>query len=143
VTYFFTLSMRENEMIKKLTILALVLSLAPLSGCGPSDPHEKVMVDMLDCMEEVTEVLAGVTDKASAEAAKPKLEAFGERMKGIQKDMEEVGEPDKEKEEALKEKYEKRMKEVMGKFMKEGMRIGMNPELGAVLKEAMEGISPK
>ena len=130
-------------MIRKLTIAALMLSLAPLAGCGSSDPHERVMEDMMDCMGEMTDILATVTDKASAEAAKSDLEALGTRMQGIQKDMEEVGEPDKAKEEALKAKYEERMKEIMTKFMKESMRIAMNPELGGILKDAMEKAAPK
>ncbi|MCP4377663.1 MAG: hypothetical protein GY794_15995 [bacterium] len=125
-------------MIKKLTIVALMLSLVPLIGCGPSDPHEKAVVDMMDCMEEMADVLATVTDEASAEEAKPKLEAVAERMQTLKKDMDKLGEPDKEKEEALKEKYEERMKEVTKKMMKENMRVMMNPKLNKILADSMK-----
>jgi hypothetical protein len=130
-------------MIKKLTIVALLMSLTAMIGCGPSDPHERIMENMLGCMEEMTEILATVTDKATAEAAKPKLEALGTRMEAINKEMKEVGEPDKDKEEALKTKYEERMKKVMGGMMKESMRVMMNPEFSAVLKDAMDKMQPR
>jgi outer membrane murein-binding lipoprotein Lpp len=140
---FFNLSLRANEMIKKLTIAALMLSLMPLAGCGSSDPHEQVMEEMMDCMEEMTTILASVTDKASAEAAKPKLEAAGKRMEASKKRMDEVGKPDEAKEKALKEKYEERMKGIMEKMMKENMRVMMNLELGKILGDAMKGAQPK
>ncbi len=44
-------------MIKKLTITALMLSLMPLTGCGSSDPHEQVMEEMMDCTEDIIEIL--------------------------------------------------------------------------------------
>ena len=129
-------------MIKKLTIAALMLSLMPLVGCGPSDPHEKAIVEMMECMEEMTEILAGVTDKASAEAAKPKLKAVNDRMTASKKNMDEIGKPDEAKEKMLKEKYEGRMKEMMPRMMKESMRVMMNPEFSAILADAMKGAGP-
>lgn len=129
-------------MIEKLTIAALMLSLMPLSGCGSSDPHEQAIVEMIDTMEEMSGILATVTDEASAEAAKPKLEAVSKRMQASKDNMEKIGKPDKAKEEALKEKYEERMKEVMGKMMKESMRVMMNPEFNKVLADAMKGAKP-
>jgi len=124
-------------MIKKLTMVALLVSLTPLVGCGPSDPHERVTEDLMDGMEEITGVLATVTDKASAEAAKPKLEALGTRMEAIKKEMTEIGEPDKAREEALKEKYEERIKKITAGMVKEAKRVMTNPEFRALLTDAL------
>ena len=129
-------------MIKNLTIAALLLSLMPLTGCG-SDPHEKAMEDMIGGMEEMVAILETVKDKESAEAAKPKLEALGKRMEATQKTMEEIGKPDEAKEKVLKEKFEKRMKEILPKVMSETMRVGMNKEFSEILGDAMKKTQPK
>ena len=130
-------------MIKKLAITTLILSLMPLAGCGSSDPHEKAMEEVIDSMEEMAEILATVTDKASAEVAKPKLEAINKRMEATKKHMDEIGKPDEAKEKAINEKYEERMKELAGKMQKEMMRVITNPEFGKIISEAMQGAQPK
>ena len=97
----------------------------------------------MDGMEEMTTILATVKDKASAEAAKPKIEALGKRMEASKKRMDEVDKPDEAKEKALKEKYEERMKGIMEKMMKENRRVMMNPEFRKILSDAMKGAQPK
>lgn len=127
-------------MIKRLTIAALLLSLTPVTGCGPSDPHERVIEGRIDCMEEATEILATVTDKASAEAAKPKLDAIDKRTRALVKQEDEVGKPDEAKGKALKEKYEERLKEIMKKMDREMDRVRRTPECYAVLGRVMANI---
>ena len=117
-----------------------MLSLLPLAGCGSSDPHEQAQEEMMDCVEEMTTVLATVTDTASAETAKPKLEAISKRMEATKKCVDEMEKPDKAREDELRKKYEERGKGIMEKMMKETMRVGRNPELSKALGDAMNGM---
>jgi hypothetical protein len=111
-----------------------------LAGC--SDSHDKVTADTLDIMADMNDVLDGVTDKASAEAAKPKLEAIGERMKDVKARADKLGEPSAEQQEQLKAKYEERMGKEMMRMFGNAMRVGTNPEIAVVLEDAMQGIEP-
>ena len=99
--------------------------------------HEDVMDDMLATMDEISDVLAKVTDEASAKAAKPKLETLTARMQAIQKEANAMGKPDAATEEALQKKYEARLQQVMGRFMKEMMRVSQDPTISAELSDAM------
>lgn len=140
--YSLNLSLRDNTMIGKLTAAALMLSAMSLAGCGSSDPHEQAVEDMVENVEEMVSILESVKDKPSAEAAKTKLQAVKKNMEAIDKRMKELGEPDKAKEEALKEKYEPRMTELQEKTKKEMLRIAKNPECAALIMEAMQGVRP-
>jgi hypothetical protein len=131
-------------MIKKLTITALMLSLMPLAGCGSSDSNEQALADTIACMDEMGATLATVKDKASAEAAKPIIEAAAKRLDSIKVRMKELSKPDAAQEKAMNEKYGERMKEAMGKMMKESMRVAMiDPAITKLLAEAMAGLAPK
>ena len=124
--------------MKKTYWLIALLGVAVLMVPGCKRTHEDVLEDMLDTMEEMTDVLATVTDEKSAEAAKPKLEELVGQMQEIKKEMDQMEKPDKATDEALQKKYEARMQEVMGKFMKEAMRIGTDPKLSGKLSDTMK-----
>ena len=130
-------------MIKKLTITALMLSLALLVGCGSSDSPEQAMEESVTCMEEMAAILATVKDSASAEAAKPKIEAIGKRMTESQKVIQKLGESDALKSATLMAKYAKRMQEATIKMAAENQRVMMNSELSKLLGEAMKDTQPK
>jgi hypothetical protein len=127
-------------MIKRLTIAAMLLSLTLMIGCGPSDPHERVIEDAIDCWEKTIEILVTVTDKASAEAAKPKLEAIEKRIRTLAKQEDEVGKPDEAKRKALAGKYEERVQGVLMKTVKEMTRVRRIPGCSAVLDRVMANI---
>ena len=128
-------------MLRPVSLATVLITCALLAGCG-GDSHEAVMDDMIAQMNKVTAVLKTVKDEASAEAAKPKLEAIGKDMKKLKERADKLGDPAKEKEEALKTKYEEKMKEAMTGLMQEMMRIGMNPKLGEKLGDVMDGLDP-
>jgi molybdopterin converting factor small subunit len=122
--------------MKKLTMLAVLTMVAVLmTGCG--ETHDSLMKKTIDTMEEMTEVMATIQDKESAEKAAPKLEKLGEKLEALGEKAEELGEPDQATQDKLQEKYGKRMEEVGMKFVGQMFRIGMDPELNAVLEEAM------
>lgn len=126
-------------MTRTITTLALATALVLLTGCGGNDPdtHDKVMRDTIDIMKQMTDVMAKITDEASAEANAPKLAKLGEQFEAIKTRQEAVGDPNEEQEAALKTKYEAEMQEAVDPFMKELFRIAMNPKLAKHLEDAM------
>jgi hypothetical protein len=123
-------------MRRLISILACGCVLA-LAGC--SDSHEKVMSDTVDVLSETNATLEGVTDKASAEAAKPKLEALSERMQALEARGEKLGEPSAAETEALGKKYLPQMMKEGFQLMAAMQRINSNPELREVLGSSVEG----
>jgi uncharacterized protein YicC (UPF0701 family) len=109
-----------------------------LSGCGNS--HDSLMGKMVSTMEQTADVLESIKDEESAKAAEPKLKKLGERMESLKEQVDEMDDPSPEVEKQLKEKYEKRVKEALGKLMREGMRIGMNPELSKHVRDVTSGM---
>ena len=108
--------------MKRVTVLAGLLALAfVIGGCG--DKYESATREMLDNLEDMNSVLDGVKNEADLKAAKPELDEIGERMKALSERMEKMGKPPKEREKALKSKYDERMKKAMGDLTKNMMRL--------------------
>ncbi len=126
-------------MIKKLTIAALLISLMPLAGCGPSDPHEKVAREGIDCLEEMGDILASVDpkDDDSAASAITKIKTLGQRMADIAKRKVELGDIDKDKAKALSDKYGKRAADLTSNIWKEAKRLAFKLDVNAAVLSAM------
>ena len=125
--------------MKQATVLiGLLACVLVVGGCG-GDKYDRAAREMIDCMRDMNSVLAGVTDKASAEAAVPKIEKIAKRMEALGKRMKEMGEPSKERNAQLKKKYEEEMKEVVDDMMKNSMRLA-NIEGAAELGKALQNI---
>ena len=67
----------------KTMTLMLVLLLSLVGACSKSDGDtaEKVFADMTANMQELSTILTGVTDEASAKAAVPKIDAVRAKMR--------------------------------------------------------------
>ena len=63
------------------SIMSCAFLFVPLlfTGCGMSE-QEAALVEMIDCMDEMTDILETVQDENSAVLAKPKLEKLGKQM---------------------------------------------------------------
>jgi chromosome segregation ATPase len=122
----------------KKTLWMVVLMVAAMGVVGCSDSREKVMEDQLDLMEQTVGILEGVTDKESAEEAKPKLEALKEVSEELQARAKKLGKPTEEEAKELQEKYGEKMTEVANKMMAQMMRVQSNLET----KSATEGVMP-
>jgi biopolymer transport protein ExbB/TolQ len=115
-----------------LAVLALVLS-----GCG-EPTAESVTEDMLGKMKEMVTVLKGITDEASAKAAKPKLEQIKKDMDGLEAQAQKVEkETSAEEREKIKNKYEPELEKVMGEVFTEMGRIATIPNVGPMLGDIM------
>jgi len=144
-------------MMRITTAMAVVMALV-LAGCGgkeeggapaPQPPpaasggeHEGVMKNMVAVCSDYAATLATVKDKATAEAAKPKLQGLALRMQAVQERMAALGEPPEAEKQRLKEKYEAAMAEAMQKMMTESMRVAMTPGANEVLREVFESMQP-
>lgn len=128
-------------MFRRCSLVSTALfALVLVAGCDSAPTHDSVMEESVSSMEEMVAIMKTIKDKPSAEAAKPKLEALGDRMKELKAEADKLGKPSKEKEAELKKKYDDRMQKVFAELMGEGMRIGMNPELKDVMKDVkMDG----
>ena len=121
----------------KKTLWMVVLMVAAVGVVGCSDSRDKVIEDQLDIMEEMVGVLEGVTDKESAEEAKPKLEELSKETEAIQARAEKLGDPTEEEQKELKEKYGEQMTEVAVKIAEQMQRLQSNPETKSVVDGAM------
>lgn len=117
-------------------VLALFALLAVACG-GSIDSQEDAMEASMDVMEDMAAVLEGVTDKASADAAIPEIEALGERLSEISKQKAKLPEPTAEEMEALQKEYMPKVGESMGKVMQQIMKLAQYPELGRAVDKAM------
>jgi preprotein translocase subunit SecA len=129
----------KGAIMGKTWILGLVAVSMLLVVGGCERTTDDVVDDTIEAMRDITETLEGVKDKESAEAAVDDLKEQFAHLKELSEEgeklMEELSEEDKK---ALEDKYDEEMKEVGEKFMAQIMRVGMNPEIMAALKPAMD-----
>jgi hypothetical protein len=125
----------------KYTFLAaaMLLSLA-LAGCG--DSYDSIADDTMGIMEDMIDILAGIESKEDAEKAVPRMEALAEKMQAIAKRAEELGQPTEQEAEDVSEAMQKKMEDVMGRYMQEMMRVSQIPEAMEYLEGAMEKVNP-
>jgi len=123
-------------MRNKLSVLVALSLALVVAGC--KSEHEKAMSNMIDKVKEITAVMKGITDQASAKAAAPKLKTLGEELKALGEQAQKMKQPSPEEEKKLKEKYEKDLMAAMTDLQKETMRV--MPFAAAEIGAAMQGI---
>ncbi len=118
----------------------LLPALLLFAGCpGGIDTPEEAIHESVSIMEDMADVLEGVKDKKTAEAAKGKLQSLKKRMDEVEKAMSGMKTPEEPDEATIKKLAEPMMK-AQERLGKEMMRIAMNPELAQVLEGAMDGM---
>jgi len=120
--------------LPRLLLPVLIL----VAGCGPDlSSHEGIVVAQLDLMDEMVDILEGITDEASAKAVLSKIEALKERLEEIQKAGKEIGKPAKDEENRLEEKYKSRQVELQKRLRAAISKIP--PAARKALGESMRG----
>ena len=120
--------------------MARWLVLLVVAGCGGVvGTHEEAVDATLKAMKEVAEILGTVKDKASAEAAKPRLEAVAKRMGEIVEAVEELGEPKDVA--ALEERMRKGLEPVSAAIEGYLERIQGVPGMEAILMEPFRAVT--
>ena len=121
-----------------MRILRFLPLLAAL-GCGGSglDTHEGVADAEIQAMEDFTAAFDTITDKASAEAALPKIEAIVTRMKELEAAGRKLGEPGPEEGQRLKARIETARRDVDARMEKNMERIQADPDAMTVVLPVM------
>lgn len=126
--------------------LAILLVLVAACGNGESGgssgggvtikSHEQGADEAVKALKEYGDVLAGVTNKASAEAAKPKVEAIAKRLQGIAAGVEKLGLP--REGQTTAGKMEAALQVLSPRTTEYVMRVMENPEIAQALGGAFD-----
>ena len=108
--------------MKKSFLLLLLLPFI-LSSCAKN--RDSLTEQQIAQMEKLTKVLNGITDKASADIAKPKIDSIKEKMAKIKSDMNKLEEPTPEQRAAHAKKYDQKMKDATLALMKAYAKAGI------------------
>jgi hypothetical protein len=120
--------------MKRLTIAALLVSVAMATGCG-ADTRDSLATEQKKAMDEFATTLDGVKDAETARAAKPKLQALATRMDDINTRESKLPPATEAETKALIEKHGKDLEGTMMKMQGAMMRIMLNPAIQAELKD--------
>ena len=125
----------------KPMMLMFLLLISLLSACsGGGDTAENVFGDMAVNLREMSAILAGVTDEASAKAALPRIETVRVKMRDCAKRAKLVPRPDAATEQRLNETSQAVMAEVMPNIAAAQTRLAARPELMAIIGPALQGM---
>jgi hypothetical protein len=113
-----------RSLVRYVSVGALALCV--LASCTKKPTYESVKAEMLETAEAMRKELATVKDKATAEAAKPRLEKLSVRMEEIQKSAKTLEGPSPEN-------FDDSISAPFGALMSELMRVQMIPEAAGVL----------
>lgn len=125
--------------MKTIRLLPIVLAIA---GCGGGS-RESAANETVAAMNDYVKILEGVTDKASAEKARPKLNDIASRLDGILKDVGAMKEPSEAEAKKVEEIMQKAMDSISDRMDKVMERLGSNPDLQMALTEPVMAISGK
>jgi hypothetical protein len=122
-----------HARISMFAILGLLLA-----ACGGGiHTHEDAMEAQIDLMEDMVEILKGVTDEASAKKAEPKMEALGKRAMEIAQQVQKLPQPDLEEMKKVQEKHAKRLRELQQEAAGQMMKLMQYPGLADATGRAM------
>ncbi|HSI36618.1 MAG: hypothetical protein ACAI43_03580 [Phycisphaerae bacterium] len=120
-------------MLRKFSLVGIVSIALLMAGC--KNEIESAMSDTVDKTNDMTKVLKGVTDEASAKAAVPKVKAILADIKAIDARMDKIDKTKfTEKDAAAMLKYLEPMAKAQTELATEKMRVmKFSPELAAAL----------
>ncbi len=104
---------------------------------GNLSSFEGVLDAQISSMEDFTVALEGITDKKSAEAAKPKLEVIVKRMQEVAAAGEKLGEPTGDEKNQLETKLEAATAKLDPRMEKVMERLQGDPEAMMVVASVM------
>jgi hypothetical protein len=114
--------------------LLAVLSFTATSQGQEKDTFDSLARAIVKELSKVADALASITDKKTAEAAKPKLIEVGKTMQDLHARVEKLGKPSKEEEQAIK-KYQEEALKIASRIQAESVRVLDIDGAAAVLKE--------
>jgi hypothetical protein len=117
------------------TCLGVVLLLAVTPAAVGAEDREAGIKEAIGLLKEALPILKTVTDKASAEAALPKLKALDDRITALEKKEAALPKATEEERKRLEAKYKEPLEKVLTDLGQEFERIGKIPAASAVLKD--------
>ena len=124
--------------MRTLSILVFAsLSFLPACGGGAAS-HESVAKESTQVMNNFVTTLESISDKKSAEAARPKLEAIEKSMEELKKKAEALGKASPEVEAKLTEQGKAQMGEIMRRMMAWSMKMAEHPEAMEPIKDVLD-----
>lgn len=119
-------------------LMATVVGLMCAScGGGGISSYEDGMEAQVKIMEEMVDVLEGVTDEASAEKASSEIEALGSRIGDVIAQLQELPEPTTEEMQEIAAKYGEQGQEFQKRAASQMMKLAEYPSLGEAWTRAM------
>lgn len=122
----------------RLSTLALMMLFlaAWLTGCG--DSHEAVADQTVAALNDLNEVLAGVTDKATADAAKPKIDAAAKQLGELKARAEALGQPSDSVEKDVESQYGVKAAAAVETLRQHILRISVDPMVRQAIGESLD-----
>lgn len=125
-----------------LRLLLFFVAIPCFTGC--QDSHEKAARDSIRIMKELTAVVEGVEDNASAKLAAGKLVELKARSEALNTRIRALGgEPSQEVAIRLKEHYEASIEELKPRVREFGSKLEKYPELFEMMDEIMKDGAPR
>ena len=91
------------EMPLRIVISSILVLVA--MGCEKADSRDQIMREGIDAINEIADMFDTVKDEASANALKPKINDFRERIEALSARAAKLPEPSESEQQALKDKY--------------------------------------
>ena len=130
----------------KVIVFFSILTLAGLYLSSMKSGPEKALSDVIDCMDEMTEVLKTIKNEDTAAGAMPKLQKLGRKMQEASVDMaNSFSKADPQEMQKVFAEFQKPMEEANQRFSRELMRVncipGMDTELQRLFASMGSGIN--
>ena len=124
------------KQLMPLVCAALLVWTSSVSA-RENDTHESLTKELIQSIKGISDILATVKDKPTADEARPKLRAAVKTMADLKLRSEKLGKPTKEQEEELKKKYSKMLEEQVKRLTDQAVRL-QNVEGGKELLKELE-----
>lgn len=123
-------------MWRVLTVTTIA-AMGVACGGGGISSYEDGMAAQAEIVEEMVDVLEGVTDDASADEAASKIEALGARIGDVIAQLEELPEPTMEEMQHIAQEYADRGQEFQKRAATQMMKLAEYPSLSDAWARAM------
>lgn len=123
--------------MKRWTVAALALAAVPLAvGAGRAGTdHAAVAKEMLATLGDVVKTLRGISNEATANAARPDLKKAGLKLDELRRKARALKQPTKEEKEKLERDFQPKFDEVLRDLRLETVRVKGLPGGAEAVKE--------
>jgi hypothetical protein len=115
--------------------LLVALSFIVTAQGQEKDSFDSLTGAIIKQLGKVADTLASITDKKTAEAAKPKLSEVGKTIQDLQARLEKLGKPSEEEAKALEKKYKDDTLKIISRVQSEAVRLATVEGGTDILKE--------